>query len=55
MIENHGVDPDMEVENTPESMIDGHDLQLEKAIEWQLEQLKQHPPARPERPAYKVR
>ncbi len=53
MIENHGVDPDMEVENTPESMIDGHDLQLEKAIEWSLEQLKRNPPSRPKRPEYK--
>lgn len=53
MIENHGVDPDMEVENTPESMVNGHDLQLEKAIEWSLQQLKEHPVKRPERPAYK--
>jgi tricorn protease len=53
MIENHGVDPDIEVENTPESMINGHDLQLEKAIEWTLDQLKQHPVVRPEHPAYK--
>lgn len=55
MIENHGVDPDMEVENTPESMISGHDLQLERAIEWSLEQLREHPPVRPKRPEYKQR
>jgi len=53
MIENHGVDPDIEVENTPESGVDGRDLQLEKAIEWTLEQLKTHPPVKPARPAYK--
>ena len=53
MIENRGVEPDMEVENTPESMIDGHDLQLEKAIQWSLEQLQKNPPARPKRPEYK--
>jgi len=41
------------VENTPESGVDGKDLQLEKAIEWTLEQLKQNPVARPARPAYK--
>jgi len=52
-VENHGVDPDIEVENTPESMVDGHDLQLEKAIEWSLQQLKEHPVERPARPAYK--
>ena len=53
MIENHGVDPDFEVENTPESMINGQDLQLEKAIQWQLEQLQKNPPKRPARPEYK--
>lgn len=53
MIENHGVDPDFEVENTPESGVDGRDLQLEKAIEWTLEQLKAHPVVRPARPQYK--
>jgi len=53
IVENHGVDPDIEVENTPESMVDGHDLQLEKAIEWSLEQLKERPVQRPARPPYK--
>lgn len=53
MIENHGVEPDIEIENTPESMIDGHDLQLEKAIQWSLEQLQKNPPTRPKRPEYK--
>jgi tricorn protease len=55
MIENHGVDPDIEVENTPESGVDGHDLQLEKAIEWSLTQLKEHPVVRVPHPAYKKR
>ena len=55
MVENHGVDPDIEVENTPESVIDGHDLQLEKAIEWTLAQLKEHPVVRVPHPAYKKR
>ncbi len=53
MIENHGVDPDIEVENTPESGVDGLDLQLERAIEWTVEQLKLHPVMRPPHPAYK--
>jgi tricorn protease len=55
MIENHGVDPDIEVDNTPEAMVSGHDPQLEKAIEWSLEQLKKNPPKRPDHPPYKVR
>ena len=53
IIENHGVDPDFEVENTPESGVDGRDLQLEKAIEWSLDQLKKNPPVRPARPEFK--
>lgn len=53
MIENRGVEPDIEVENTPEAMVNGRDPQLEKAIEWTLEQLKAKPVKRPERPAYK--
>ena len=53
-VENHGVDPDVEIENTPESMVSGHDLQLEKAIDWCLEQLRSHPTPKPARPSYKV-
>jgi tricorn protease len=55
LVENHGVDPDIEVENTPESGVDGKDLQLEKAIEWTLAQLKEHPVVRTPHPAYKKR
>ncbi len=54
VVENHGVDPDIEVVNTPDSMVGGHDLQLEKAIAYCLEQLKSNPPAHPKRPPYKV-
>ena len=53
-VENHGVDPDIEVENTPEAMVAGHDPQLERAIQYCLDQLKQHPVARPARPKYKT-
>jgi tricorn protease len=53
-VENHGVDPDIEIENTPDGMISGHDAQLEKAIQYCLEQLKSHPPVKPERPTYKT-
>ncbi len=53
MIENHGVEPDIEVENTPESGVDGRDLQLERAIEWTLDQLKRNPVVRPPHPPYK--
>ena len=54
-VENHGVDPDIELENTPDSMVSGHDLQLERAIAYCLDELKAHPVQKPPRPQYKVR
>ena len=53
-VENHGVDPDIEVENDPHLMAKGQDPQLERAIQYQLEQLKAHPATRPTAPPYKV-
>jgi tricorn protease len=53
-IENHGVDPDIEVENTPDQMVAGHDAQLDRAIQYCLDELKAHPVARASRPKYKV-
>ena len=54
IIENYGVDPDIEVENTPSEVVAGHDPQLERAIQWTLDELQKNPPHRPERPPYKV-
>jgi tricorn protease len=53
-VENHGVDPDIEVENTPSDVISGHDPQLERAIQWTQEQLQKNPPKKYLRPKYKV-
>ncbi|HXH28126.1 MAG TPA: PDZ domain-containing protein [Candidatus Polarisedimenticolia bacterium] len=53
-VENHGVDPDIEVDNPPDALVAGHDPQLERAIEWTLDQLERHPVTRPPRPPYKV-
>jgi tricorn protease len=53
-VENHGVDPDIEVENFPHLMAKGQDPQLERAIQYELDELKAHPVVRPMRPAYKV-
>ncbi len=53
-VENHGVDPDIEIENTPDSVVSGRDLQLERAIAYCLEQLQTKPPVKPKRPPYKV-
>jgi tricorn protease len=51
-VENHGVEPDISVEQDPKAVAEGHDPQLEKAVAVALEQLKQNPPAEPHRPAY---
>ena len=54
-VENRGVSPDVEVENTPTDLAKGRDPQLDKAIEIVLEQLQQHPPAQRTRPTPVVR
>jgi tricorn protease len=54
VIENHGVDPDIEVENTPGEMVAGHDPQLERAIQWALDELARNPRHWAPRPPYKV-
>jgi tricorn protease len=55
IVENEGVPPDIEVEQTPADVIAGRDPQLEKAIEVVMAELKKNPPPTPERPAYPVR
>ncbi len=51
-VENHGIAPDVEVENDPASVAAGHDAQLEKAVEVTLEALKKNPVVIPDHPAY---
>ena len=51
-VENHGIAPDIEVENDPASVAAGHDPQLERAVEVTLEALKAHPVVIPEHPPY---
>jgi tricorn protease len=55
VVENEGVPPDIEVEQTPADVIAGRDPQLEKAIEVVMAELKKAPPTTPKRPAYPVR
>lgn len=55
IVENEGVAPDIEVEQTPADVIAGRDPQLEKAIEVALQQLAKAPPVDPKRPAYPVK
>jgi tricorn protease len=51
-VENHGVAPDYEVDLDPAAFRQGHDAQLEKAIEVVMQQLKEHPQPEHPRPAY---
>lgn len=43
LLENEGEKPDIEVENTPAAVIDGHDPQLERAIEEGMQRLEYVP------------
>ncbi|MFW6159539.1 MAG: S41 family peptidase [Acidobacteriota bacterium] len=52
VVENEGVPPDIEVEQIPAEVIDGHDPQLERAIQVVLEELEKNPPRRLVRPPY---
>ncbi len=53
LIEGHGVDPDITVDNLPHGAFTGHDAQLEAAIEHLRGQVREHPvevPPPPPRP-----
>ena len=51
-VENNGVAPDIEVELDPKAVREGHDPQLEKAVEVVLESLKKNPLPKHQRPAF---
>ena len=55
IVENVGVEPDIEVEQWPSEVLKGRDPQLEKAIEVALKELDKNPQTAPIRPAYPVR
>ncbi len=50
IIENHGVDPDIVVDNPPGDLVKGKDPQLEKAVEILMEKIKKSPPKLPPKP-----
>ncbi len=56
VIENHGVDPDITVDDSPADWLTGHDVQLEAGVNYLLGELKKHPsglpPPPPPLPAY---
>ncbi len=51
-VENRGITPDVEVDQDPKLVREGHDPQLERAVTVAMELLKRNPPASYERPAY---
>ena len=54
-VEGHGVDPDIEVENDPKSIIEGRDPQLERGVAEILKAIRNNPMTFPERPAPPVK
>ncbi len=51
-VENHGVPPDIEVDYDPALVRQGHDPQLEKAVDVLMEELKAHPLPNYRKPPY---
>jgi len=51
-VENHGITPDIEVMMDPKLVREGHDPQLERAVEVVLDLLKKNPPPVYPRPPY---
>ncbi|MGB7641301.1 MAG: PDZ domain-containing protein, partial [Terriglobales bacterium] len=51
LIENHGVQPDVVVDNPPDLVVKGQDPQLEKAVEMLMQEIKANPKKLPPRPA----
>ena len=56
LIENHGVEPDIVLDNLPDQVVAGHDPQLEKAIQVVMKEIQERPmklpPRPPDLPAY---
>jgi tricorn protease len=52
LIEGHGVDPDIEVDNLPHATFNGEDAQLDAAIEYLLGEIEKDPRAVPPPPPY---
>jgi tricorn protease len=55
VVENEGVAPDIEVEQTPKDIIAGRDPQLERAIQIVMDELAKNPTKKPTRPPFPIR
>ena len=54
-IENHGVDPDIEIDYTPEDYIADRDPQLDRAIDEMTKMFKEKPIHKPTAPELPIR
>jgi tricorn protease len=52
LIEGHGVDPDIVVDNLPHATFQGRDAQLEAAVEFLKKQIREKPVTMPAVPPY---
>ncbi|MGO8699764.1 MAG: S41 family peptidase [Limisphaerales bacterium] len=52
LIEGHGVDPDIIVDNLPHATFQGEDAQLKKAVEYLREEIRKNPAPTPSPPPY---
>jgi len=52
LIEGHGVDPDMVVDNLPHATFEGRDAQLEVAVKYLQDRIKEKPIDSPKAPDY---
>lgn len=55
LIEGHGVDPDIAVDDTPHQTFEGRDAQLETAVRTLLDELAAHPVPVPKPPKYPIK
>jgi tricorn protease len=52
LIEGHGVDPDMTVDNLPHATFDGGDAQLDAGLKYLKEEIQKDPRPVPDHPPY---
>ena len=55
VIEGYGVDPDIEIDNDPKSILEGKDPQLERGVREVLKMMQEKPLKLPPRPADPVK
>jgi tricorn protease len=55
LIEGHGVDPDIAVDNPPHATFTGSDAQLDAAIKYLQEEIRKDPRPVPPAPPYPVK